>query len=48
MDSVFIAGGIHADELKVSKTSLDIDQEVLQELVELHNARPQYFLPFLR
>ena len=48
IDSVFVAGGIHAEELGVSKAQLIPKQERLQGLIQEHSATPQYCMPFLR
>ncbi|BDA40671.1 probable acid sugar phosphatase [Coccomyxa sp. Obi] len=47
-DSVFVAGGIHAEELGVSGTSKIVDIEKLEALCEQHGAQPNFVIPFLQ
>lgn len=47
VDSIFIAGGIHADELGVSQSSLTMNDEALETLVKSHNVMPTYVMPYL-
>lgn len=48
IDSVFVAGGIHADELGISEAQLIPKHEQLERLLQEHKATPQYCMPFLR
>lgn len=48
IDSVFIAGGIHAEELSVSAAQLKPEEARLHELIKEHNATPQYCMAFLQ
>jgi len=46
MDSCFIAGGIHKDEVLKGEDVVDID--ALQGVCRHHKAMPSYVMPFLR
>lgn len=48
IDSLFVAGGIHAEELCISEAQLIPKQQQLQGLIQEHNVTPQYCMPFLR
>lgn len=48
IDSLFIAGGIHAEELSITESQLTPNQDKLQELINEHKAEPRLCMPFLR
>lgn len=47
IDSLFVAGGIHAAELAVLPSQLRPDADQLDKLCLEHNAHPEYLIPYL-
>jgi len=47
IDSMFIAGGIHATELAVTRDTLTPDANQLETLIQEHHATPTYVMPFM-
>jgi len=44
---MFIAGGIHATELAVTRDTLTPDANQLETLIQEHHATPTYVMPFM-
>lgn len=48
IDSLFVAGGIHAQELGTSRAAPAVDQGALRRLCNSHGAAPQFVIPYLQ
>lgn len=48
IDSLFVMGGIHAEELGVSETQLTPNRTELSRLCKEHKAIPNFVIPFLK
>lgn len=47
VDSVFIAGGIHAEDLGVFDAGDEVDLDQLRDWLAAYSSKPTFVLPFL-
>ena len=48
VDSVFVAGGIHAEDLQVFDERSEVDLDLLRDWLAAYSSKPTYVMPFLQ